>query len=262
MNTIGLQIFTLRDYISDAEQTAKTLRAVREMGYDAVQIWPSDGMTHAELAELVFSQGLRFAGAIVSLADILGKPSAVEKIAAMSRTSDLIIDSIPDALRKNEEGYRHFADLLTKAAAHCKASGLVMHYHPHAFEFCNFGDVTGMDILYDHTPGAQLHFMLDTHWVQAGGKNPADWIRHCAGRISIAHFKDYGIDVGGSVLEFTPRVFAPVGGGNLDWPGIVAACREVGVHTCVVEQDECKAPPMQCVRQSVRYLRDELKVGG
>lgn len=262
MNTLGLQMYTLRDYLYDANQTARTLQAVKKMGYDAVQIWPGEGMSYRELSELVFAQDLEFAGAIVSLSDLLDRPDRVEEAVKYCRSKDLILDAIPDAMRRNEEGYHYYAELLTEASRYARQNGYVMHYHPHAFEFCNFEGVTGMDILLQESPADTVHFMLDTHWVQAGGGSPAEWIRRIQDRISIVHFKDYGIDVGTSVLEFTPRIFAPVGKGNLNWDTIIEACRAARVHTIVVEQDECKGPAMACAKESIDYLRKTLNLGG
>jgi sugar phosphate isomerase/epimerase len=45
------------------------------------------------------------------------------------------------------------------------------------------------------------------------------------------HLKDY------AVASNAPH-FAEVGSGNLDWPRILAACRETGVEWYIVEQDE------------------------
>ncbi len=46
-----------------------------------------------------------------------------------------------------------------------------------------------------------------------------------------------------------------MGEGNLDWPGIIAACRAAGVEWYIVEQDTCQRPPMESAKLSLQNLK-------
>jgi sugar phosphate isomerase/epimerase len=105
-----------------------------------------------------------------------------------------------------------------------------------------------MEILIDKFNPA-IDFELDTYWAQAGGADPAMWIRKLAGRVPIVHFKDMALN------EKWQPVFAPVGEGNLNWPGILSACRDAGVDWCVVEQDTCEGDVFESVETSLKNLR-------
>ena len=126
-------------------------------------------------------------------------------------------------------------------------------YHAHSFEFCSFGGYNGVDILLNETD--HLELVPDTHWIAAAGLNPPDFIRRLNGRCHMVHFKDYGIDAGTDILENVPRIYAEVGQGNLNWPEIVRACKEVGVRTFCVEQDICKIDPFTSLTTSFHAMK-------
>jgi sugar phosphate isomerase/epimerase len=47
---------------------------------------------------------------------------------------------------------------------------------------------------------------------------------------------------------------APVGEGNLDWDGIIAAGEEGGVEWYAIEQDVCRRDPFDCLASSFEFL--------
>ena len=56
-----------------------------------------------------------------------------------------------------------------------------------------------------------------------------------------------------AVKEGQP-IFAEVGEGNLNWPAILAACKEAGVIWYIVEQDICQRDPFESLGMSLRNL--------
>jgi len=162
------------------------------------------------------------------------------------------IPTLPSAFRNTAQGYETYAKQLNAGGkALYEACGGVPAYHNHALEFISLGDgLCGMDILLEQTDPKYVSLILDTHWLASGGKNPPDYIHKCAGRITIMHFKDYAIDPDASFIEAVPRIFAEVGQGNLDWPAIVAACKDADVTICVSEQDICKGASIDSARIS------------
>jgi len=126
--------------------------------------------------------------------------------------------------------------------------GLSVGYHNHSFELEKFGAKTGLAILFDESDAA-LTAEIDTYWIQHGGGNPGAWIRRVAGRSPLVHLKDMVIAEGKPVM-------AEVGEGNLDWPDILAACREAGVEWYIVEQDHCRRDPFDSLAMSLQNLRE------
>jgi sugar phosphate isomerase/epimerase len=74
------------------------------------------------------------------------------------------------------------------------------------------------------------------------------WIRKVEGRMDVVHFKEMG------VTKEREQIMVPVGQGNMNWPGIIAACNETGVKYAFVEQDKCAKDPFDCLRDSFNYL--------
>ena len=102
----------------------------------------------------------------------------------------------------------------------------------------------------------ELGFTLDTFWVQAGGGDPAWWLKKLAGRTPCIHFKDMGfrsLPEGNSVGR--GRIMLPVGEGNMNNEAIIAAALENGAKYALVEQDDCNGEdPFDCLRRSYAYL--------
>lgn len=256
--SIGLQLYTLRSLCTDIPATLTALKKARSIGYESVQMGIPKGLSAPALREELDRIGLAMltVGPEGGLLGLLADPEPTLAVAEALGVAEVGCDTILESLRNTEEGYHTFARLMNKAAAPLRQAGLKLQYHNHALELCRFSSgKTGLDILLEETDPACVSFCLDTHWLQAGGVNPPDAIRRFRGRMAQVHFKDYGIDVGVEVREWTPRIFREVGLGNLDWPKIAEACRDIGVQHVIVEQDECKGDPYQSIAISLATIR-------
>ena len=102
-----------------------------------------------------------------------------------------------------------------------------------------------------------VFFEPDTHWLQAGGGHVITWLKKLSGRMYMVHFKDYAIDPYSdhSFLECTHKLFAEVGMGNLNWPGIIAECKKQNLAWCSVEQDKVQRPGYEACEISIKNLR-------
>ena len=153
---------------------------------------------------------------------------------------------MPKEYRTGYEGVDRFIGDYTPAAEQIAAAGLKLHYHNHDFEFELHEGKTLLQRIADGFDAKKLGFILDTFWIQAGGGDPAWWIRHLTGRVEVVHLKDMAYDNG--------RVMTPVGEGNMNFVTIIEACRAAGTEWLMVEQDTCKGSPFDCLRSSFDYL--------
>jgi sugar phosphate isomerase/epimerase len=152
---------------------------------------------------------------------------------------------------RNAEGYRGFAESVGRAGEQLRAAGMTFIYHNHSHEFIKYDGRTAIEIMADVAAPEHLAFELDLCWVQAGGADPAAWIRRLGHRVPIVHCKDLGIGRDGKPHSM------PVGSGNLNWPAILAAAEEVGVKWLVVEVEDEHAggDPFESLRVSIENLR-------
>lgn len=257
----GVQIFTFRHLHGNVEAFRKVLGQVRAIGYDCVHGWLvyPDQLDYQQYSDLLEENGLRDCGVNGGdVNDIINQPvDALVRGARILGTKDAGVAPIPVGMMDTAAGFRYFAQRMNEAGKKLyEADGISVSYHSHAQEFASFGGTHGMDIFFEETDPRYVHFVLDTHWIVAGGCNPAKWIRKAGERVPVVHFKDYRIVPGANrdYLEGVVKDFAEVGQGNIDWPEVVQACRDVGVRYYIVEQDQCPGNPLDSLQISFDKL--------
>ena len=249
---IGAQLYTVREYTKTPEDIEKTLRRIKSIGFDVIQIsgfGPCDPkllagwikelnldvcVTHMPWAKLEDPQQL---DALIADHKLWG----CDQIGLGSRPKDVFENTY--------EGYTKFIAEVKRISKQLGDAGLSFGYHNHDFEFERFHGELAMDRLINECP--DLNFILDTFWVQAGGCDPVDYIRKVQGKMKVCHFKDY------KIVDRTRR-FAEIGQGNLNWDKIIDACRETSVPYIVIEQDADYVDPFESLAISFDFLQKKI----
>ena len=245
---IAAQMFTLREFTKTPEDIARTLKKVSDIGYGAIQISAFGPCDPGEVARMVGDNGLAVASTHVGwdrFAERLDELIADHRLWGCKHPA---IGGMPKQFR-NPEGIVEFAELATHVGRKLAEAGMDFSYHNHAFELQKHEGKTWLETLYDHADPAVVKAEIDTHWIAAGGGDPADWIRKVAGRMPVLHLKD-------TVMVGDERRFAEIGEGNLNWPAILAAAADAGVEWYCVEQDQCyDRDPFDSLKISLDNLR-------
>lgn len=249
-SVIAAQLYTLREYLKAPADIAKTLKKVREIGYEAVQVSGMGPIDPMELKKIVDSEGLEICATHISFERMRDDADSVIADHKLWECRYVGVGSMPGEYRKSKEGYVKFAKDASIAARKLKDAGLSFVYHNHNFEFVKFDGVTGLDLLYSESDREVFNAEIDTYWVQAGGADPAEWIRKMKGRMDIIHLKDMAMDIEGR------QIMAEVGEGNLNWPAILHACKDIGIKWYIVEQDHCQRDPFESLAISLRNLKE------
>jgi len=254
----GVQGYTVREFFSSRQQCRETYQKIAAIGYDSVQTGTSGLMTAEELQAMLEECNLVNCSGGADYEQLTAGGSAVSEAVRQARifkTPYISIATLPEADRYSRDGMKRYAHSLNAIGAQLKKEGCSLLYHHHTLEFYSFGGgVNGMDILTGETDPESVFFTLDTHWLAAAGTDPVYWIRRLNGRVPIIHFKDYGISDGAGKIEGVHKTFAEVGEGNMIWPPIVEACRDIGVEFVIVEQDSCKGDPFDSLRISFENM--------
>ena len=260
---IALQAFTLRNYrgrpasVGYKESIKTMLRRVKDIGYDGIEMGTPEGFTLMEYKEYMDEIGLQVATA--SVPGILDKDDlsgAIEQCKVLG-SKNIMIGAMPPVVLGNPWELEVFIEKLNRVGAALIAEGIHLSYHNHAVDFAKINGKTLFEQLVDGTDKNSVFFEPDTHWLQAGGAHVITWLKKLKGRMYMVHFKDYGIDPYSdhAFLEGTHKLFMEVGEGNLNWPGIIAECKEQGIEWCAVEQDVCQRPAYEAIEISLKNLR-------
>lgn len=253
----GVQVYTIRKHIGTQEEYEKSLRKIKEIGYESVQTFGYK-CSEAEHKAFLDDLGLKQESVGGDYEAMLQDPAALKKAIDLAHFygTDLIsVGTLPVPLRESREGYLEYAAGVNKISSELKKEGLHLIYHPHALEFFSLGNgETGYDVLFDESDPETFWYCLDTHWLQSGGKNPAEYLRRAKGRLPVVHFKDYKIAGGADPIEQVVKAFGEVGEGNLNWPEIISVCRELETRAVIVEQDICPGDPFESLAVSYKNM--------
>ncbi len=231
---IGIQLFTLRDYIKNYEDTDKTFSYLKnDLGVDVVQISAIGDFPAEEHAELVKKYGLDVCVTHKPWDRIINDTDKLIEEHIALGCNQIGLGCMPDEYRTDLVAVRKFIALANEAGRKMKEKGLTFAYHNHAVEFARVEDGrTIMDVLIEETDPEVFFFIPDTYWFHMGGVNEADYLRKLKGRVKVCHFKDWMIKLGentGSITE--------LGCGNLDLDACYKACIDADVSYIVYEQD-------------------------
>ena len=249
---IGAQMYSLRDHCQEPGDMLATMKALKAMGYNIVQLSGYNTAIPAQqLKDMLDESGLKCVCTHTSF-DLMLKD--IDKVIRDHKTIGCDypgIGGLPGVYHDSPEGYKAFAAIANDIARKFYDNGMHFIYHNHAFEFYRFpGGPTGIEVLYDSFC-PEMQFELDVYWVQMGGASPIDWIEKVKGRMDIIHFKE---------MNGNPQnqggLMTPIGQGNLNWPAIMDACDRTGVTYALIEQDNAvETDSLECMRQSIQALQ-------
>jgi sugar phosphate isomerase/epimerase len=246
---IAAQLYNTRDYTKTPEAIEATLRRVKAIGFDVIQISGFGPCDTDLLARWIKELGLEVCVTHTPWPR-LADPAELKTVIGEHKKigcSQIGLGSRPGEVFPNSyEGWTRFIRKANEIVKQVKGEGLSFAYHNHDFEFQKWNGVLAIDRIIEECP--ELEFVLDTFWVQAGGGNPVKYIRKLNGRISTIHFKDYRI-------VNRVRQFAEIGEGNLDWDEIIPLCKAQNIPYAAIEQDsDWLDDPFESLAQSRKFL--------
>ncbi len=240
---VGLQLYTVQTAMK--EDIPKTLRAVKEMGYDYVEIAYLYDMQPEMMYETCMDLGLIPLTFAQNIGPLLDTPAlSVSALKALGVKHCYVCFSAQDLT----EDYDGCVDKLRRASATLDGTGIQLLYHNHDREFVLTRDgIPMMDALCRDVPG--LLPELDICWALYGGQDPATAIKRFLD-MPIIHLKDFVCNNLPADFDFVKNatgsmrsrpedgfLYRPLGCGCVDIPAVIQAAEETNISYIIVEQD-------------------------
>ena len=245
MKKLGLQLYTVRDFLNSDEEIKALYEQIRSIGYSEIELFGTiENMeTPSRIAKEI---GLEISGTISNFKAYKDRERMVEFCKRFG------IENLGFSASEfnNEDEIERFISEANDLAEYLDQYGIVISYHNHSHEFRKYGsEKTAYEMMAEGFD-KRIGFVLDTYWVQHGGGDIRYWIERLKGRLTTLHMKDMKRE-GNNVVTY-----AAVGEGNLWWDGIIEASTRAGVKHFVVEQDECDRDPLECAGESAAFLKE------
>ena len=252
LSQVAAQLYTLRDHLKTPSDIAQSMKKVKTMGYDAVQISGMGPIDEKELMTILNGEGLACCATHESGQSILDTP---EKVVERLNKLGCLYTAYPypagTSLNSLDE-VKAFTARLDHAGKVLREAGQVLTYHNHAIEFRRVEGQLILDLIYQQTDPKNLLGEIDTYWVQAGGGDSTAWCLRLKDRLPLLHLKDYGMD------KDSKPVTSEIGLGNLDFKSIIPAAERSGCLWFIVEQDQCPGDPFDSLSKSFQYIKNNL----
>ena len=254
LKQIGAQLYTVRDII--LKDPRAVLKQLDEIGYREAevvqatmpQIWDALKSTRLKPVSVHFDSALFNEG----------KESELDAAIADAKRRGfafVVYPYLPPAERGGLPAISKLAGRLNRAAGKCRAAGMSLCYHNHAFEFDPKDGTLPMDVLLKETDPKLVGLELDIFWVSVAGHDPAAMLKQHAGRVPLIHLKNKAAGTEVRFNESVPHAaFKEVGTGEIDIPAVLRAAKAAGVKHYFVEQDRTPGNPVDSLRQSYQYL--------
>lgn len=246
MKNIGVQLYTVRGLLTSPEETLKTLKAIKEIGYDSVQLYGSVELLE-NCSKCAAEAGLNVIGVLINLNICEKCEEKLFEVCKKYGISDIGVSTNFDECKELDT----YIPRLNAFGKKARNAGFTFSYHNHGHEFIKLDcGETSMNRLLRETEA--VDFMPDTYWLCDGGYDVRYFLEQTKGRVKILHLKDMKRIYGG-------HTFAEVGNGNLYFEGIVKTAIECGVENFVVEQDVCEGDPLISIKQSFEHIKNILE---
>jgi len=155
-----------------------------------------------------------------------------------------------DGAFTHPENSKKLAETFNQTAEVLKPLGMYCGYHNHTGEFKKDGEKTYWQLFGERT-SRDVVLQQDCGWSATAGYKPAELVKMFPGRTKTTHFKPV-------VIKDDPTKIPILGQDSVDWPPVLAACRQYGGTEWVTVEQESYLPgktPMECTEMSLAGLK-------
>jgi sugar phosphate isomerase/epimerase len=238
---IALQLYTVREQAE--KDYEKTIRAVADIGYRAVETAGFPGSSPQAAARLFKELGLTVVAAHTMPPIGDAKNQVLEAMEALGKPALVCPYVSPDEV-KTMDGIQRLCERMNEGYQVASENGMRFGVHNHWWEFLETDGRLVNDVMRELLDPA-VFFEVDTYWVKVAGCDPAEVVRSLGKRAPLLHMKD------GPGNKEQPMT--GLGDGIMDFPAILEASGE-NAEWLIFEMDRCGTDVMEAVKKSYDYL--------
>lgn len=266
---VAYQVYSARE--EAAADFKGTMAAIKEYGYDGVELAGLYGLQPEAVQDILRELGLTALSAHVPLAELDADLEGTLRRYQTIGCSFIAIPYLPTELQPVKGDFELALRKIKTIGEACVRHNVTLLYHNHDFEFARLPDGSyALDSLYRRIPESLLQTELDTCWIKVSGEDPVAYLKTYAGRCPLVHLKDfvgrksehmYGLIGEEEQAAASERfAFRPLGEGVQDFPSILSAAGQAGARWLVVEQDaHGEHTPLEDAKISIDYLRGKME---
>lgn len=278
----AVQQFMLGTVMNDEKQARQTLAAMKEAGYDGIElcgfmIHPM-GMVVRLLTKaagmpvgkggnlnwhaLVKESGLEVVGLHLDLGTLEKDISTCAREAKSFGTKYIVITGMYRFDYGSEASVKELAQRLNKAGNALKGQGIELLYHNHNCELRHTeSGRRAYEILLEETDPEYVNFEFDSYWFAESGADPFYWMRKLASRMKLWHINDRGSRVTGPAM--TPILKSDsmeLGTGNMPLDALLEQAKKTGCEGVILESHRnwIDKNPIKSLQLSSKYLNERV----
>lgn len=279
----AVQQIMLGSVTKNEKQTRETLRAIKEAGYDGIElngfmIRPTSFMVRmmTKMAGMPVGKGgdydwkgmLDEAGlSVVSVHEDLGtiqrEPENVIAEAKKFETDKVVITGMYRFDYSDKAAVLKLAKDLNEAGARLKEGGICLLYHNHNCEFRKVeAGKTAFDLLIEETNPEYVNFELDSYWATEAGVPAIALMKKLGDRLKLYHINDRGTRIEGpSMTPILKSDSMELGYGNMNLSELVEQALHVGVDAIILESHKnwVEKSPIKSLQLSAEFMNEKVK---
>ena len=278
----AVQQFMLGTVMNNEKQTRETLRAMKEAGYDGIElcgfmIHPMGMMVrlltqaagmpvgkggNLDWHTLIKESGLQVVSLHLDLGTLERDVQAAAGEAKAFGTNYIVITGMYRFDYGSEAVVRELAERLNKVGKALKEQGIELLYHNHNCELRKVNTKqTAYDILLEETDPSYVNFEFDSYWFAEGGADPLYWMRKLGSRMKLWHINDRGSRVSGvSMTPILKTDSMELDTGNMPLDALMEQAKEAGCEAVILESHRnwIEKSPVKSFQLSAKYLNERV----
>ena len=278
----AVQQFMLGTVMNNEKQARETLRAMKEAGYDGIELcgfmihpmglmvrlltqaagMPVGKGGNLDWHSLVKESGLQVVSLHLDLGTLERDVKAAAEEAKSFGTKYIVITGMYRFDYGSEAAVRELAQRLNKAGKALKAEGIELLYHNHNCELRFVNEMQrAYDILIEETNPEYVNYEFDSYWFAEGGADALCWMKRLGSRMKLWHINDRGSRVEGvSMTPILKTDSMELGTGNMPLDELMAQAKAAGCEAVILESHRnwIDKNPIKSFQLSAKYLNERV----